>query len=504
MKRFLIHFKKKLKDSSMKYSMKHQMIVMFVGMTAAIFTMIFVINACLLKPYYIYNKQHEFVGIYEKMQEGLMDGNTDLEAVAFEINDQAERTNISYVISDSVQGKAVSNMQNMDRLQTQLVGQLFAAPADQGKILKQTANYTIVQMKDDFTQTEYITMWGMFPGGSMFLMRSPLESIQESVAVSNRFLLIIGVVVLAFGAVAVWFLTKKLTDPLMELAGISNKMADLDFETKYTSGGNNEIGLLGANFNRMSEKLEQTISELKTANNQLQKDIERKDKLEEMRTELLGNVSHELKTPIALIQGYAEGLKDEVNEDAASREFYCDVIIDESQKMNQLVRNLLTLNQMEFGAQEIEFTRVNLTAVISGVLQSMEIVAQQKEAKIIFDEKTEVYAWADEYKVEQVVRNYISNAFNHLDGENVVEVRILPLNDKVRISVFNTGSSIPEEALPCIWDKFYKVDKAHTREYGGNGIGLSIVKAIMESFRQPYGVKNYDNGVEFWCEFEVQ
>ena len=484
-------------------SMKHQMIVMFVGLTAAILAMIFVINACFLQPYYIHNKQDEFVRIYEDIQKGLMDGKSDLEEVALDINDQAEKTNISYVISDSAQGKAVSNVQDIDRLQSQLIGQLLNASTNSGRILKQTENYSIVQMKDDFSQTEYITMWGMLPSGSMFLMRSPLESIQESVAVSNRFLLLIGIVVLVFGIMAVWFFTKKLTEPLLELAGISNKMADLDFDTKYTSGGKNEIGLLGANFNRMSEKLESTISELKTANNQLQKDIEQKEKLEVMRNEFLGNVSHELKTPIALIQGYAEGLKDGISEDADSREFYCDVIIDEAQKMNKMVRNLLTLNQVEFGTEKIEFTRVNLTAVISNVLQSMEIMIQQKEAKIIFETKSDIYAWADEYKVEQVVRNYMSNAFNHLAGENVVEVRILPMGEKVRISVFNTGNPIPEADLPRIWDKFYKVDKAHTREYGGNGIGLSIVKAIMESFRQPYGVKNYDNGVEFWCEFDV-
>lgn len=487
----------------MKYSMKRQMTVMFVGLTVCILAAVFVINAFFLEPYYIHNKQDKFVELYESIQKGTMDGNSDLEKVAYNINEQAERNNISYIISDSTQGIAVSNIQNMDRLQSQLVGQLLEAPKEQGKVLEQSSNYTIVQRKDDFSQTEYITMWGTLPSGSMFLMRSPLESIQQSVMISNRFLLIIGGIVLVFGIFAVWYFTKKLTDPIMELATISNRMADLDFETKYTSGGKNEIGLLGSNFNRMSEKLESTISELKTANNQLQKDIERKEKLEVMRNEFLGNVSHELKTPIALIQGYAEGLKDDVNEDADSREFYCEVIIDEAQKMNKMVRNLLTLNQLEFGADEIEFTRVNLTEIIGGVLQSMEIVAQQKEAKVIFEQETSVYAWADEYKVEQVVRNYISNAFNHLDGENIIEVRIIPMDGKVRVSVFNTGTPIPEEDLPRIWDKFYKVDKAHTREYGGNGIGLSIVKAIMESFRQQYGVKNYDNGVEFWCELDV-
>ena len=217
-----------------------------------------------------------------------------------------------------------------------------------------------------------------------------------------------------------------------------------------------------------------------------------------MRNDFLGNVSHELKTPLALIQGYAEGLKDGVTSDPESMDFYCDVIIDEASKMNNMVRNLLTLNQLEFGDEDITFERFDLTAVIRGVIQSMDIMAQQVNATVNFRRDEPVYVWADEFKVEQVIRNYMSNAFHHLNGEKIVEVKIYMEESRAKVTVFNTGSPIPEEDLNHIWDKFYKVDKAHTREYGGNGIGLSIVKAIMESFHQEYGVKNYENGVEFW------
>ena len=281
-------------------------------------------------------------------------------------------------------------------------------------------------------------------------------------------------------------------------------MADLDFDARYTSGGTNEIGELGANFNRMSEKLEHTISELKGANNNLQKDIERKERSERMRSEFLGNVSHELKTPIALIQGYAEGLKEGVAADPESMEFYCDVIADEADKMNRMVKNLLTLNQLEFGDEDIVFERFDLAAVIREVLKSMEILAKQSGAQVIFRQEGPVYVWADEYKAEQVIRNYVSNAFHHLDGKRVVEVKIQVEKDRAKTTVFNTGVPIPKEDVPRIWDKFYKVDKAHTREYGGNGIGLSIVKAILESLHQEYGVNNYDNGVEFWFTLDVK
>ena len=178
--------------------------------------------------------------------------------------------------------------------------------------------------------------------------------------------------------------------------------------------------------------------------------------------------------------------------------------MDEAAKMNQMVKNLLALNQLEFGDENVEFSRFNLTELIRGVLKSMEIMAQSKEVRVNFFETEPVYVWADEFKAEQVVRNYVSNAYNHVSGDRVIEIRIRKEPDKAKVTVFNTGNPIPEEDIDHIRDKFYKVDKAHTREYGGNGIGLSIVKAIMDSFHQKYGVNNYDNGVEFWFELDIK
>ena len=134
----------------------------------------------------------------------------------------------------------------------------------------------------------------------------------------------------------------------------------------------------------MSEQLEKTISELKSANNELQKDIESKIRIDQMRREFLNNVSHELKTPIALVQGYAEGLKENISDDPESREFYCDVIMDEAAKMNKLVKNLLTLNQLEEGRDETTMERFDIVSLIRGVLQSMDIMIRQKEARVSF------------------------------------------------------------------------------------------------------------------------
>ena len=255
----------------------------------------------------------------------------------------------------------------------------------------------------------------------------------------------------------------------------------------------------------MSEQLETTITELKRANLELERDIADKIKIDEMRKEFLNNVSHELKTPIALIQGYAEGLKDNINEDdPESREFYCDVIIDEAGKMNRMVKQLLNLNQLESGQDSVMVEHFDITALVRGVVEKLNILIQQKEANVEIEGEKSLYVWADEFKIEEVVTNFFTNALNHLEGEKRIQIRISRQGKQARVSVFNTGTPIPEEDIDNIWKKFYKVDKARTREYGGSGIGLSIVKAIMESHHQAYGVKNYNNGVEFWFELNCE
>ena len=446
----------------------------------------------------------QFIHVYEELQNAVKKGTISNDEVQDELHVLCEKSNISYIVLDMDNEKLITNVHDTNMLKQQLSGYLLNQAQKGGKVLDSTDNYQLMRSQDPWNQSEYIEMWGQLDDNVNFLIRSPVESIRESVALSNRFLIYVGMGTLIICMGLVWYFSRRITKPIQELAELSDRMANLDFEAKYTSGGNNEIGELGDNFNRMSQKLEKAISELKQANNSLQQDIEQKEKMEQMRTEFMGNVSHELKTPIALIQGYAEGLKEGVNDDPESRDFYCDVIMDEAGKMNRMVKNLMTLNQLEFGNDKVEFERFNLTELIGGVLQSMDILSQQKDVKLIFREENPVYVWGDEFKIEQVVRNYVSNAYNHVNEEKIIEVKILREDGLAKVTVFNTGKPIPEEDVPRIWDKFFKVDKAHTREYGGNGIGLSIVKAIMESMHQQYGVKNYDNGVEFWFTLDVR
>ena len=478
------------------------MMTVFVGLILFMIVVFMIVNGSFLEKYYISNKKSEFIKVYTMVQEGVENGTISSETPEKDLGRLTEKNNISIAVIDSEYNVVYTNVREKQMMVVQLFGYLY--DKNHQEVLEKTDSYDICKSVDPQNNTEYLTMWGNFDNGDIFIMRSPLESIRSAVTIFNRFIGVVGGCVILVSVLLAWYFSKKITEPIKELATLSQKMADLDFDAKYTSGGSNEIGVLGENFNRMSERLEQTISNLKEANYKLQKDIEQKEKRENMRSEFLGNVSHELKTPIALIQGYAEGLKEGVNDDPESREFYCEVIMDEAGKMNRMVKNLLALNQLEFGEDDVQFERFDITSLISGVLQSLDILIEQKEAQVIFRHKNPIYVWADEFKVEQVVRNYVNNALNHVDGEKVIEIKITQENDMAKITVFNTGTPIPEEDLPHIWEKFYKVDKARTREYGGNGIGLSIVKAIMDSFGKGYGAINHANGVEFWFELDMK
>lgn len=511
--------KKRVKDKKF-HSLKHQISVLFIGLLLLSIFSITLINGLFLEKYYVSKKvealEEAKVLLSQMNLDDILEYDTDSgedtkEAKA-EIPDEIEwnssRNNLTWIIvNEENSGYYYWGENNMAKmLRSKLFGYVNDLDKDmeRSRILKQTDTCTMWQVHDRFAGMEYVECWGQFDNGYYFLIRSPLESIKESAAISNSFYFVVGAIIVVISGLIILVVTSRITRPISELTKLSEKMSDLDFEARYQSWAGNEIDVLGDNFNKMSRKLESTISELKSANNKLQKDIEDKIKIDEMRKEFLDNVSHELKTPIALIQGYAEGLNENISNDPESREFYCEVIMDEASKMNKLVKNLLTLNQLESGKDAPLMERFDIVSLIKGVIGSMHIMIEQKEATVIFEETEPVYVWADEFKTEEVVTNYTSNALNHLDGERKVEIKVFREGDCVKVTVFNTGTPIPEEDIPNLWNKFYKVDKARTREYGGSGIGLSIVKAIVEGMNQKYGVCNYDNGVEFWFTLDCR
>lgn len=501
----------------MKHSIRWKFTVTFISLMVLAIVATWCVNTFWLEDYYLSYKvevlERGYTSIDTIIQAERAEGQSALdnvnatdavgsESLSAVITQLRDASNITLLIYDGMKDKTlVSSARDIDMLKERVSHYIVGRSAPNREVIKEYDNYTIQKTFDSRSKTFYLESWGFFSDNStIFIMTTPLASIQEGAEISNRFLMYVGLVVILVSSLLLYYITKRVTAPIHDLSLLSEKMSNLDFEARYEEQKHSpeEIDTLGNSMNVLSHKLKETIGELKTANEELQKDIEEKIQVDEMRKDFIANVSHELKTPIALIQGYAEGLTEGMAEERESRDYYCEVIMDEAKKMNKMVKQLLTLTALEFGNEQAAMERFDITESIHGVLSSMRIMLEQKDITVEYDASCPVFVKGDEFKIEEVVTNYMSNAANHADGCKKIKIMTAQNEDEVRVSVFNTGIPIPEWDIPNLWTKFYKVDKARTRAYGGSGIGLSIVKAIIETHHKAYGVVNHEDGVEFW------
>lgn len=494
------------KAGSGRYSLTRQFTLVMIAVVAGTVWLCWILNTLLLGRFYIWNKAQILSRSYQKVDAAAQSQSLESDEFDIEFERLCVNGNLTMIIINSDYTIVRSSVNDNKTMLRRFVDVLLGTTDPAASAVASGDSYQILKLKDPRMDSDYLVMWGTLSDGKLIMARSALESIHESSSLTNRFLFIIGSIAIVVGAVLASIVTRRITNPILELTELSKRMTELDFEAKYevSRKNKNEIDYLGEHMNEMSARLEQTISDLKSANAELMQDNERKTQIDEMRKEFLSNVSHELKTPLALIQGYAEGLKECINDDEQSREFYCEVIMDEADKMNQMVKKLLTLNHLEFGNEALQVERFNLTELIAGIISASSILIQQSGVQICFDESVPMYVWADEFKIEEVITNFLSNAIHYAMYEKRIDIFYTVKEDCVRVSVFNTGEPIPEEDLEKVWIKFYKVDKARTREYGGSGIGLSIVKAIMDSLNRQCGVYNRDGGVEFWMELDIK
>ena len=334
--------------------------------------------------------------------------------------------------------------------------------------------------------------------------------LKEAFYSENGSIGIYGVCIIIFttlvGSLIFFLIVRSYTKPIEDLEEIAERVAKLDFSKKYkVRGTGDEIDKLGISINKLSQEFEDSLKKMRKINNELEKDIENKSKIDEMRKQFISDVSHELKTPISLIQGYAEGLIENVNTDEENKNFYSEVILDEANKMDKLVKRLLELIKLEYEDKEFENNNFDICELIREIIRISKVKLNEENIEVIFDEFDPVYVFADEFYIEQVVINYFTNAMKNVIEKNGKKQIIIKIDKseevgKARISVFNTGNNISEEHIDRIWNRFYKVDESRDRSKGGTGIGLSLVKAIMSKYDNKYGVQNVENGVEFYFE----
>lgn len=493
-------FKEVLKDKTKSVRIKLFLTMTIIVLSIVIFLIL--ANTFMIENYYLHSKKQSLLKAYKMIDTYVSNSDINNTQLELELERIAINNNFSIVITDEYNVNVYysnkdykENMFDQNRMQN-------------GKVLYSKDKTYILELQDRNNGITFLTLLGKLDNGDSIYIRMPVSSITENVRISNHFLYIIGVITTIVGGVIVLIISKSFTKPISEISNIANKMSNLDFSHKYRiKDTDDEIDNLGKSINKMSDKLEYTINELQRNNSELEKDIERKSKIDEMRKQFISDVSHELKTPIALIQGYAEGLIENVNTDEENRKFYSEVILDEANKMDNMVKELLELNKLEYGGRVFNNEFFNLKDLINSEIRKYTVMLKENNIDIKFNMKNSLEVYADENFIEKVLNNYLSNAIknvNEVNDEKYIEIKTKLLKDnKVRVYVFNTGKNISDENINKIWNRFYKEDTSRNREQGGTGIGLSLVKAIMENYKNDYGVKNKKNGVEFYFDINL-
>lgn len=491
--------------------LKSVRIRLFLTLCTVIVIIIFfliLINNLVLETFYMYSKTNTVKELYNKINNYYNNPSYELN-VEDELRNMSIKNNVDILIKQDDDITIVTT----DKELLGSIGKINITNVfmnkDNGSILYKKNKVIIKKVSDERTSIQYVVLFATLDNGYKLYIRIPISAIHESVEVSNDLLLVIGIIVIVISAIIASVVSRKFTKPILELNNIANKMANLDFSQKYRiNDTDDEINELGRSINTMSDKLEKTIRQLRGTNIELEKDIEEKSKIDEMRKQFISDVSHELKTPIALIQGYAEGLVENVNTDDESRKFYAEVILDETNKMDLLVKKLLELMKLEYGKREFNNQRFDIIELINEAIRRCNVMIEEKNIEVEFNNKKEINIFADEFYVEQVITNYITNAIKHTEEINgkakiIIDVEVIKETNKVRISVFNTGKNIEQEDLERIWGRFYKIDSSRNRNDGGTGIGLALVKAIMNNYKNKYGAQNKNDGVEFYFEMDL-
>lgn len=346
--------------------------------------------------------------------------------------------------------------------------------------------------------TQYIVYGKDFLNGYHIEITVQKDPIQENASIATRVTTMLTVCALLLGLVFISGYSKRFTKPLIEMSRVTARLANLDFSEKCNVTRNDEIGALADNINSVSDSLNNALSELREKNTQLMEDIEKERRIEKMRSDFISSASHELKTPIAVIRGYAEGLKMNIDRENDSAAEYCDIIMHEADRMNVLVLNMLEQSLYSSGAKSPDMKEFSVNRFIEAFLKTAAPIFEEKGVNAVYEKAEDLQAFADESQMTTVLSNIVLNACSHASGEKLIKITAEKNDSEIKISVFNTGSRVDDKDKEGIFTAFYRADKAHSRAEGRFGLGLAIVKSITDNHNCKCGFENKEDGITFW------
>jgi two-component system sensor histidine kinase VanS len=460
-------------------TIKTKLFFIFMILTISLVLSGVILNSLFLESYYIYKNKRTLVSISEKITDEYINGKEN----SYEYMDTIQSTDgINAIIIDKNYEIEYSSIHlrapNAEKLLSREIKKTILD--DEKKLSGKYVYY--IDEKDNAQNTKLVDITKINDNEYLILIKS-VKSIQDSVQFANQFYIFAGGIIIFIGAIVILIFSNKITKPIIEMSNVAENISNLEFDKVVNVNSKDEIGILGDSINKISNKLNKSINELK-------QDVESKK-------ELVRNMSHELKTPIGIIKGYAEGLKYGVVSDKEKMDKYCSILVEECDRMDKLVKELLDYSMIEGGMIELNITTFDINEFILKVVERFNPIFEEQSITLSLKCIKDYNISADRGLLEKAINNFITNAINHVSGRKVISVTGEKKENKIEISVFNTGDNIPQEEVDKIWDVCYKVDRARSRQYGSHGIGLSLVRLIAQLHGGISKVENVEEGVIF-------
>ena len=453
-------------------SLRHRLILLSIGVLALYYVLVSLFSIVFMEPYYLHKVEQSLVDAYSTIRK---EGEINLTTIS-----QLEEGNLSFVIADRETLDVVYNSQMSDKFLNDMVAHMlpfirdYAGATDTGYNINADEMYQHTTAGATVSKERRVTLGGVTKEYVLDISTS-YASIAQATTISVQFSLIVGLLVMIIAVVAFSRMATMVTKPVTQITSIANQIAHLDFSQKCQSDLGGEIGVMANSVNTMSDVMQDYITRLQTANDQLKEDIRLQQEQVEARKNLVSNLSHDLKTPIGLISGYADGLRSGMA------------------KTDDEVR--------ESGTVEMVKEEFDLSDLLDYVTEIFTIEIEKEQIDFQKDYPDSLYITSDYFCVEQVVTNYMQNAVSHMGEGKQLRVSVQDKGSCYRVSLFNSAQPIPQEEQGRIWDSFYRLDKSRTRSRRESGLGLSIVRSNMELLGGEYGVENTESGVIFWAEF---
>lgn len=461
--------------------------IYFISFAIALFMILWFMQVILLQSYYSSMKKSEAIRLAEEIEEAYVQGNFKdiIDNIAYRNSTSIfifdEEGNIKYTsnlisIEQDSEGGKISQIPDRHLAidTTGIVERIRTSPM-------QKVSYTL---KVEKFKTELFVYGKEIPNTDSYLvMVISIDPIDATISVLKNQLVYITVIALLISSIVSLFLSKRLSRPISKMNDTAKKLAIGNYDIVFEKAGYREIDDLADTLNYATSELAKT---------------------DQLKRELIANVSHDLRTPLTMIKAYSEMIRDLSGDNKQKREEHLKVIIDETDRLTRLVNDMMDLSKIESGMAEITKTIFNFSEVLKSMVQNFQTIYENQNCKIRLEMQDEIYVIADKTKIEQVLYNLIGNAINHSGKDNkIIQIKVTTSVKRVKVQVMDNGEGISKEDLPHIWERYYKASSSFKRSSSGSGLGLSIVKNILTKHHSNFGVEStVGSGSCFYFDIE--